>query len=105
DKHERTSKRKSGRDATLAESGHDVGFRRAGQASLGQPFRQFGEGGFVHTATIQPRRPLMALGNMPLNLSICVRFRYKQTCRSINWMSALRRSTRTSNARIEFFRF
>src|SRR5262249_29720050 len=37
-KHESASKRKSSRDATVAESRHDVGFRRTGQASLGQPF-------------------------------------------------------------------
>src|SRR5262249_23644173 len=54
------SKRKSGRDATVAEAGHDVGFRLAGQAGVSQPFRQFGEEGFVHIATIQPQRPLMA---------------------------------------------
>jgi hypothetical protein len=36
--HESATKRNSSRDETLAESSHDVGFRRAGQASLGQPF-------------------------------------------------------------------
>jgi hypothetical protein len=58
DKQERASKRKSRRDATVAETGHDVGFRRASQAGLGQPRGQIGEEGFVHTATIQPQRAI-----------------------------------------------
>ena len=45
DKHESASKRKSSRDATVAESRHDLDFRRACKASLGQPCRQFVEKG------------------------------------------------------------
>jgi hypothetical protein len=53
--HESASNRKSSRDATVAESRHDLDFRRAGKASLGQPGWQFVEKGSVHVATIQPR--------------------------------------------------
>src|SRR5258708_32078977 len=60
DKHDRASERESGRDATVAEAGHDVGFRRAGQAGLSQPRGQIGEEGFVHIATLQPQRAIMA---------------------------------------------
>jgi len=42
------SERQPGRDATLAESGHDVGFGRAGETRLGQPRGQVDEGGLVH---------------------------------------------------------
>jgi hypothetical protein len=52
DEHLGATQRKSGRDATLAESGHDGGFGSARQARLGQPFRQFGEEGFVHSEII-----------------------------------------------------
>ena len=44
--------RQTGRDASLAESGHDGGFGSTGQARLGQPFRQFDEEGFVHMGII-----------------------------------------------------
>jgi len=53
DKYLGAAERKSGRDASVAESSNDLGFRSAGQARLGQPCRQFGEGSFVHTEIIQ----------------------------------------------------
>ena len=52
DEHLGATDRNPSRNATLAESGHDVGFGGAGKARLGQPCRQCVEGGFVHCAII-----------------------------------------------------
>ena len=59
DEHMRAAERQSGRDAAVAESGHDVGFGRAGEPGLDEPARQIGERSFVHCPIIQacaPRR-------------------------------------------------
>src|SRR5215470_9273198 len=49
------SQRESGRDATVAESRHNIGLGCAGQTSLRQPSRQLGEEGFIHARIIQPK--------------------------------------------------
>jgi hypothetical protein len=51
-KHLGATQRNSSRNATIAESGHDVGFGGTGKARLGQPCRQCVEGGFVHSDII-----------------------------------------------------
>ncbi len=76
DEHLGAIQRKSSRDASLAESEHDVGFGRAGQARLGQPFRQFGEGGFVHMGIIQTDGRKAALGMILRRLAIVGRNRF-----------------------------
>ena len=47
------AQREPGGDAALAEAKNHVGFKRAGETSLGQPGRQFGEEFLVHRAIIQ----------------------------------------------------
>ncbi len=37
DKHQAATQRKASRDAAIAESRHNIAFRSAGQAGLGQP--------------------------------------------------------------------
>jgi hypothetical protein len=53
----RAVKRNPGCDATIAESGDNVGFGSASKAGFGQPSRQFAEELFIHSATIQKSMP------------------------------------------------
>src|SRR5262249_37960175 len=89
-KHESESRRKSSGDATVAESRHDVGFRHAAKASLGQPCGKFGKEGFFHTAIIPPQRPVMGWpGRAPALQDVKSCGGLRSTRKAVELMSAL----------------